>query len=446
MDNPAIDKSKFETRVTATASGGKFCDGWILAVIGIVLPLTSTGLGLTPAVEGVVGASSLIGLFIGGLAFGWITDKIGRRKMFTVTLLIFLICSILQLFVEGAGLLIALRMIMGMAIGADYAIGGAMIAEFTTLKHRGPRLAGMLVWFYAGFSFAAVASIITVNISDSPDIWRWVLASSAVPALIMLIARIGMPESPHWLANQGRTEEATRIAEKYLDESTQAEVFEEREEQASFSTLFSAQYRRRTALTSIFWACQVAPFFAIYVFLPRLLESANITVGAAWSEVILNVFLLVGSVVGALIVNKVGRRKLLIYPFVGMGTPLLILGIWPSAPFWILIFCMLVFAFSHAAGSVLQMLYPSEIFPTEIRATAVGFSASMSRVGAAISTFLMPIGLAAWGIGPVMLIGAGICAIGLIVSVMWAPETSGLKLSETSSIPVVKDKSLAEKS
>ncbi|MOA38978.1 Inner membrane metabolite transport protein YgcS [compost metagenome] len=77
------------------------------------------------------------------------------------------------------------------------------------------------------------------------------------------------------------------------------------------------------------------------------------------------------------------------------------------------------------------MLYPSEIFPTEIRATGVGFAAGMSRLGAAVGTFLLPIGLTYWGTGAVMLMGAAVSATGLLVAFAWAPETKGLELSQT---------------
>jgi putative MFS transporter len=115
------------------------------------------------------------------------------------------------------------------------------------------------------------------------------------------------------------------------------------------------------------------------------------------------------------------------------GLSLLVLGVWADTPPLVVILCFLVFAFFHAASSVLQMLYPSEIFPTEIRATGIGFAAGMSRIGAAIGTFLLPVGLSSWGIGPMMLMGAGVCLVGLLVSVMWAPETTGLELSESTS-------------
>lgn len=244
---------RFEARVAVCASGGKFCDGWILAVIGLALPLASMGLGFSPMWEGLLGAASLLGIFFGGLIFGWVTDRVGRKQMFIYTLLTFLICSALQFFVTDAPQLFVLRLIMGLAVGADYAIAGSMIAEFTSKQRRGPYLAGMIVWWYAGFSVSAIGALIAMVVFEGePTLWRWILASAFLPALIMLLVRIGLPESPRWLVSVGRIEEATDIAKRFMGAATQADIFKEPSVKGSYSTLFSKRYIRTTLLCSVF--------------------------------------------------------------------------------------------------------------------------------------------------------------------------------------------------
>ncbi|MBB3809934.1 MFS transporter [Pseudochelatococcus contaminans] len=444
-EHSPLDKKfeKFQRKVTVCASGGKLCDGWILAVIGVALPLTSTGLDISPTMEGLIGSASLIGLFIGGLVFGWVTDKLGRQKMFLATLAAFLVCSILQFFVTDPTQLFVLRVILGLAVGADYAIAGAFIAEFNSKERRGPGLAGLLVWWYIGFTVAATMSIVLISVMpDYPDLWRVILASSFLPALVMMVLRIGLPESPRWLASKGRMKEAHAIAEQYLDPVTRQDLFKEKIRSLGYSALFSPQYIKKTALTSIFWMAQITPFFAIYIFLPKILQDLHFSSESSWGEIVLYIFLLIGCLVGVSLINRLGRRKLLIYTFIGQAIPLLVLGVWFSDhPAFLVLLCFIVFAFSHAAGSTLQMLYPSEIFPTEIRATGVGFAAGMSRLGAAAGTFLLPIGLALWGTGPVMLIGGIVSLIGLVVSYAWAPETKGMELSQTVSAEVAPSRS-----
>lgn len=200
---------RFQKKVTTCAAGGKLCDGWILAVIGIALPMSTTGLGMSSTQEALIGSASLIGLFIGGLLFGWVTDKIGRKKMFLATLATFLVCSVLQFVVIDPWQLFFLRVLLGLAVGADYAVAGAFVAEFNSKERRGPGLAGLLIWWYVCFTVAATLSILVINtLPDSPDLWRYILASSFVPAAIMLFLRVGLPESPRWLLSKGRERSA----------------------------------------------------------------------------------------------------------------------------------------------------------------------------------------------------------------------------------------------
>ncbi|MCY1285408.1 Inner membrane metabolite transport protein YgcS [compost metagenome] len=424
---------RFQKKVTICAAGGKLCDGWILAVIGIALPLSTKGLGISSTLEALIGSASLIGLFIGGLLFGWVTDKVGRKKMFLATLATFLVCSVLQFVVTDPWQLFFLRVLLGLAVGADYAVAGAFVAEFNSKERRGPGLAGLLIWWYVGFTVAATLSILVINsMPDEPGLWRYILASSFVPAAVMLFLRVGLPESPRWLLSKGHEKEAREIADQYLDPVTRADLFKEKINSLSYSALFSSRYIKKTILTSVFWMAQITPFFAIYIFMPKILQAINFGSNSKLGEILLYVFLLVGCLVGVSLINRLGRRKLLICTFVGQVTPLLILGIWPDSHSVVLIIlCFGIFAFFHAAGSTLQMLYPSEIFPTEIRATGVGFAAGMSRLGAAVGTFLLPIGLTYWGTGAVMLMGAAVSATGLLVAFAWAPETKGLELSQT---------------
>jgi len=95
--------------------------------------------------------------------------------------------------------------------------------------------------------------------------------------------------------------------------------------------------------------------------------------------------------------------------------------------------CFVVFAMFNAGSSVLQWVYPSELFPTEVRASAVGFATSVSRIGAAAGTFLFPIGLERLGVCTVLLMVAGLCVVGWLASLAWAPETRGMSLLEASS-------------
>ena len=133
--------SGFHLRVAAYTTGGFFCDGYILGIIGIALSLLGPQFGLGPVWTGLIGASALAGIFVGGTVFGWVTDKVGRQTMYVADLIVFVVGSALQFFVEGPIALFVLRFVMGVAIGADYAIGPALLAELIPRRQRGSLLA-----------------------------------------------------------------------------------------------------------------------------------------------------------------------------------------------------------------------------------------------------------------------------------------------------------------
>ncbi|UKY53523.1 MFS transporter [Streptomyces inhibens] len=422
---------RFETRIAVCAGGGEICDGWVLGVVGAALPLAHRDLELTPVWAGLIGSASLIGLFFGGLIFGWVTDKVGRQKMYLIDLIVFLIGSLLQLVVQDAMQLLAVRLVMGAAVGADYAIAGALVAEFAPPKRRGRLLASLIVFWYIGYTLAAAFGFALTSWATDGSMWRWILASSAVPSLVVLLARLGTPESPSWLASKGRIAEAEAISERWLGRKLDRSGIDEEPVKTSHRLLFSRPYLRRTLFTSLFWLCQVTPFFAISTFSPQALSSLGAPSDGV-GELLLNLFLLAGCLTGMTVIDRLGRRRLLIWPFVVTAGALLALGLWPHGPQWAIAMCFGVFALFHAGSSVLQAVYPSEVFPTQIRATGIGFAAAVSRIGAAVGTFLIPMGLDAWGVSAVMLLGCALSLVGALVSLAWAPETSGLELAQVS--------------
>ena len=119
-----------------------------------------------------------------------------------------------------------------------------------------------------------------------------------------------------------------------------------------------------------------------------------------------------------------------------MTLSMLVLGLFPQAPAWVIICGFLVYAFFSGGPSVLQWIYPNELFPTQVRATAVGVATAISRIGAAIGTFSLPYFLQTYGISPTMLICTGLTFLGFTVCVLLAPETKGLTLRECSDLQV----------
>lgn len=426
----------FHKRAAVYTTGGMFCDGYILGIIGIALAILAPQMNLGPIWEGLIGSSALIGIFVGSLIFGWITDLIGRQKAYVIDLIVFIVGSILQLFVADPAELFVLRLIMGIAIGADYAIGASLLSEFLPKKERGTLLACLNAIWTVGFVAAIIVGFIMQKYGGD-DIWRWMLASSAIPAIIVLFLRMGTPESPRWLIKQGRVEEARKIVKDYIGPNVGIDdLLDENGIKTNYLKIFSKKWRKRTAFGGLFWFCQVAPYFALLTFEPEILKQLNIGEGFL-GTLIINLFLLVGAAFGVWIMNKLPRRVFVIYSFAILTLALFVLGVWPTPPMTVIILCFGVYTFLTTAAGNLESVYPSEMFPTDIRSTGVGFSAAVSRIGAAAGTFLLPIGLSQIGLGPSLLIGAAILLFGCIISVAWAPETRTLTLNEASSGSVI---------
>ena len=205
---------RFLQRVNFTCAWGEGVDGFDLGILSAVLPLVIVGLGAGPLEAGLIAASSLIGIFLGAPLVGLLTDSFGGRALFLADLSLFGVLSVLQALVTEPWQMFVIRVLLGVAIGAEYALGGAMLAEFVPSHGRGRRIAAMVVCWYVGYLAAVVVGFALIEFTGLS--WRWVLASSAIPAVVTIAARIGLPESPRWLANHGRPDEARAIVERYL--------------------------------------------------------------------------------------------------------------------------------------------------------------------------------------------------------------------------------------
>lgn len=150
-------------------------------------------------------------MFIGGLIFGNLADRYGRRPVFAWNLAAFVVLSLLQYLVQDMWQLVVLRLALGLAIGVEYAVGTAVLAEFSRRRGRGVLLGSFALAWQIGFSVAFF-----VGMAYEGDNWRLLLASSAIPAAITFLLRLGLPESPMWLKARGREQVAEDIVRRHF--------------------------------------------------------------------------------------------------------------------------------------------------------------------------------------------------------------------------------------
>ncbi|MCX2730707.1 MFS transporter [Saccharopolyspora sp. NFXS83] len=426
----SIDRKRFLIRLTIVVAGGMFIDGYVLGIVGTVIGTITTDLDMSVYGEGLIGAAALIGIFAGGPLGGWAADKFGRKPMFTIDLAMFVVGSVLQFFVDSSWQLFVVRLLMGVAIGAEYSISWPLMAEFAPARLRGRCLSFAEVAWYIGF---VVAFVVGFALTALDADWRVILGTSTVPAVILFLGRLGVPESPRWLMSKGRIEEARRIADTWIeDEADRADITGEQQRQGTFRMLFSPQYWRATTFISVFWFCTVTPYFAIATFSASVLSHYGLGEDGLVGAIGVNGVALLGVVVSCLLIERIGRRKLTIPQQWVCAVVLVVIALWGSAPPLIVLGCFLVFAFANAMCTALTGVYPGEVLPTELRGIGTGFGTAISRVGAAIGTFLFPWSMQDLGAGTTMLVAAGICVVGALVSQALAPETAGRTLTEIS--------------
>jgi len=432
-------KRRFMIRMIIVLTGGTFLDGYILGIVGPVSGKMTAELGISPVWEGLIAAGALFGILVGSPLGGWAGDKFGRKPLFMLDMGMFVLASVMQFFIGSMQFFITsplqlfiVRLLMGIAIGAEYSVGWPMLSEFSPSRIRGRLMGLTLIAWYAGFMFAFVVGYLLDRYTNLG--WRNILGTSTFLAVALFLGRLGMPESPRWLWSKRRVDQARFVAHRYLQSASDMADMEQETAHsgAGFRTLFSRQYWRVTLFVSLFFFCVVTPYFAIATFADSVLQKFGLSGGLA-GGVGLSAVALAGSVTTVLLIDKAGRRVLTVPPQWIITVILAILGLWANAPGMAVLGLFLAFSFFNAGCGTLTCIYPGEVFPTEIRGIGTGFAAAFSRIGAGLGTFLMPWSIANLGSSVTILIAAGIAAVGAGISQWLAPETKGKSLSETAS-------------
>lgn len=422
--------------MTLRAGGGWILDGYILSIIGVVIVQFSEYLKLDSFWQGLVAASAMLGTFCSGFLGGWLTDKIGRKRLFFVGPILFIVGSVGTFWVESGIALFALRFLVGVGVGLEYPVAGSLLTEFLPQKHRGRRLAGLTILWFAGAALSyMVGNFILARGGD--EAWRWVLASSGVLGVLLFIIRLKTPESPRWLMSKGRFDEAERIIKQVYGPSfsTANMPAQAVEQKVSLAALMRSGYGKRMLFVAVFWSSAVVPMFAVYSFAPVVLQALNLKgAWASYGSVLITLLFVVGCIVATRMIDTLGRRPLIIHSFLWSTLALLGLGVFSNGSEVLVLVLFGAYALFIGGAQVLELVYPNELFPTEIRAFAVGMGSSMSRIGSAAGTWLVPISLQSIGIGNTMLVAALVSLAGLIVSVWLAPETRGMSLEAAASL------------
>ncbi|MEB6198952.1 sugar porter family MFS transporter [Mammaliicoccus sciuri] len=424
--------------------------GYDIGVMTGALPFLREDWGINSGfIVGLITSSVMLGAIFGGILAGRLSDKLGRRKMILISALIFVVGSILSGIAPHNGnyFLIISRVILGLAVGAASALVPAYMSEMAPAKLRG-QLSGLnQTMIVSGMLLSYIVDFLLRDLPIELG-WRLMLSIAAVPAVILFLGVLRLPESPRFLIKNGKFEEAKNVLmnlrkRKQVDvelEEIRSTIITESKVTTNntLSTLFNSKYKYLVVAglgVAAFQQFQGAN--AIFYYIPLIVEQAtgNSASSALLWPIIQGVILVLGSLLFIWIADKFNRRTLLMLGGTVMGLsfilPTIINVIMPNAnPIIIVIFLSIYVAFYSFTWAPLTWVIVGEIFPLSIRGLASGAASSLNWLGSFLVGLLFPIMTAFFPQEIVFAIFGIICILGVVFVKKCVPESRGKTLEE----------------
>jgi putative MFS transporter len=435
--------------VTLLSLGGMF-ELYDLFMTAYVIPgLVKAGLLANVAVSIFTGpalfvAATFSGLFIGTAAFGYVADKYGRRTIFTYSMLWYCAATLVMAF-QNSGFGVCLwRLIAGIGIGVELVTIDTYVSELVPKSIRGRAFA-----FNQAVQFSVVPVVAFVAYQLVPispfgfDGWRWVALIGSIGALFVWFIRRAVPESPRWLINQGRLDEAeavtAAIEAKVIADLGGASLpvpashsVEKAEPSGRFAEIFEPQYRGRTIMLMIFQFFQTFGFYGFAAWVPTLIaQQAGINLGAS---LLYSFIIAIANPFGPLLAMSFADKFERKWQLVGAACCIAVFGVLFSfqKTMALLVLFGVLITLSNNVLSYSFHNYQAELFPTRIRARAVGFTYSLSRISAVFASFIIAFFLQTAGTKGVF----GLIAFAMLMVVLsiglFGPRTRDLQLEQIS--------------
>ncbi|WP_063254711.1 MFS transporter [Neobacillus niacini] len=357
-------KKEISNRRLLWVSGtGWMFDAMDVGMLSFIIAALSVEWDLTAQQMGWIGSIQSIGMAVGALIFGLMADRIGRKNVFIITLLLFSIGSGISAFATSITIFLILRFFIGMGLGGELPVASTLVSESVPAEKRG-RIVVLLESFWAaGWLIAAVISYFIIPKFG----WSTALLISATPALYALYLRIGLPDSPRF--------EALKDKEKISAWQ-------------SIANLWTNEYRRRTTMLWIVWFCVVFSYYGMFLWLPSVMVLKGFSLIKSFGYVlIMTLAQLPGYFTAAWCIEKFGRKFVLAVYLIGTAISAFLFGNAESTALLITSGILLSFFNLGAWGGLYA--YTPEQYPTIIRGTGAGSAAAFGRLGGVLGPLLV---------------------------------------------------------
>jgi MFS transporter, putative metabolite:H+ symporter len=430
--------SSFHRKLLLVSGLGWMFDAMDILIVGSVVAAVAGTWKLSAQTSGLIISANLAGMFIGAALAGVLSDRFGRKGVFQITLLFYSVLTGLSALAWNAASLGALRFLAGIGMGGELPVASTLVSEFAPARRRGFMLVMLeSFWAYGSVLAALIGFLVIPNFG-----WQWAFLVGALPAFYVFILRRAIPESPRFLASQGRVAEAEAVLAlitKSGGESTPAG------KQAAgpvakvhLKDLFAPGLARRTIMLWILWFAMVFSYYGIFTWMPSLLRSKGFALQEAFLlNLIISLFQIPGYFAAAFLVERWGRKgtlvSFLLLNAVGAfffaqqslsATP----DVWPT------ILWGGVMAFFNLGAWGIVYTYTPELYPTRLRGTGTGIAAAVGRFSGVLGPYAVGAMLMAFAGSQyyVFVAFTAILLVGGLVVLALGEETRGRTLEEIS--------------
>lgn len=397
-ENKPISRNK----LLGIAGLGWMFDAMDVGILSFVIVALANEWALTPGQMGWIGSVNSIGMAVGAFVFGIFADRVGRKNIFIMTLVLFSVASGLSAFSASLAIFLIFRFFVGMGLGGELPVASTLVSESVEAKERGRVVVLLESFWAAGWLIAAIISYFVIPVHG----WRVALIITALPAIYAIYLRLNLPDSPQFTAK--------RVRERTYAQNIKA--------------VWSKAYARPTLMLWILWFTVVFSYYGMFLWLPSVMVMKGFTLIKSFEYVlIMTIAQLPGYFTAAWLIEKAGRKFVLVTYLLGTAASAFVFGNADTTMLLIVSGAFLSFFNLGAWGALYA--YTPEQYPTVIRATGTGMAAAVGRIGGILGPLLVGTLITrGYDIGWVFGIFCIAIVIGVLAVVLLGKETKQLEL------------------